>query len=54
MDFFIIKSAREEGRLIELVGNNHCGHYEVCVDGIPVFNTNELAAAEQEYNMELV
>jgi hypothetical protein len=54
MDFFIIQSAEVEGRLIELVGNNHCEHYELCIDGIPVFNTKELAAAQHEYNMELV
>ena len=55
MDFVIYKSESDnQGRLVELVRNEHCEVYEVIVDGIPVFNCTDYKQAEHEYNMECV
>ena len=55
MDFVVYKSeADNQGRLVELVRNEHCEVYEVIVDGIPVFNCTDYKQAEHEYNMECV
>jgi len=35
------------------VHNLHCEHYELQIDGMPVFNCKEYAQAEYEYNMEV-
>lgn len=51
-DFEIIKSMRVDSTLIELVHNLHCEHYELQIDGIPVFYSNELIHADYEYSME--
>ena len=51
-DFIIIKSMTVDGQHIELINNLHCEHYELQIDGIPVFNCTEYAQAEHEYNME--
>ena len=50
----VLKSMRVEDMLIELVHNRHCEHYELQIDGIPVFNCKDYLQAEYEYNMEKV
>lgn len=51
-DFVILKSMWVEGTLIELIHNLHCEHYELQIDGIPVFYSNERIHADYEYSME--
>jgi hypothetical protein len=50
----VLKSMWVEDMLIELVHNRHCEHYELQIDGIPVFNCKDYLQAEYEYNMERV
>ena len=52
MDFVVLKKMVVDGSLIELIHNIHCGHYELQIDGIPVFNCNAYAQAEFEFSME--
>jgi len=51
-DIVILKSMVVDDERIELIHNLHCEHYELQIDGIPVFNCKEYAQAEHEYNME--
>ena len=51
-DIIVMKSMEVDGSVIELVNNLHCEHYELQIDGIPVFNCKEYRQAEHEYNME--
>ena len=52
LEIKVLKAMRVDGSLIELVHNLHCEHYELQIDGIPVFNCKEYAQAEYEYSME--
>ncbi len=51
-DFIVIKSMTVDDQHIELIHNLHCEHYELQIDGIPVFYSNELIHADYEYDME--
>tara|TARA_R110000824_G_scaffold59926_1_gene160530 strand:- start:172 stop:357 length:186 start_codon:yes stop_codon:yes gene_type:complete len=53
MDYQILKSMRVDDTLIELVHNVHCEHYELVIDGIPVFNSKEMIHVDHEYQMEV-
>ena len=53
VDFVMMKSEMVQDTLVELIHNLHCEHYEVAIDGIPVFYSADYQAAEHEYNMEL-
>jgi hypothetical protein len=48
----VLKSMMVDDTLIELVHNHHCEHYELQIDGIPVFNCKAYSQANYEYNME--
>ena len=50
----VMKSMQVGDKLIELVHNRHCEHYELQIDGIPVFNCKDYLQAEYEYKMECV
>ena len=52
MDYEILKAMWVDGTLVELVHNLHCEHYELVIDGIPVYNTKQRIHAEYEYSME--
>ena len=54
MDFVIYKSEVAEGRLVELVYNRHCEHYEVVVNGLTEFNSQRYEQANYEFEMECV
>ena len=49
----VLKSMQVGDTLIELVHNHHCEHYELQIDGIPVFNCKHYAQAFYEYSMEV-
>jgi hypothetical protein len=51
-DIITLKSMVVDDSLIELVHNLHCEHYELLIDGIPVYNTTQLIHADYEYSME--
>ena len=51
-DIILLRSMLVDGTLIELVHNLHCEHYELLIDGIPVYNTKQRIHAEYEYSME--
>ena len=51
-DFNILKSMWVEGTLIEMVHSLHCEHYELQIDGIPVFYSNDMEHVAYEYEME--
>ena len=48
----VIKFMKVEDTLIELVHNLHCEHYELQINGVPVFNCKHYSQIEHEYNME--
>ena len=52
MDIVVLKSMEVDNDTVELVQNHHCEHYELQINGIPVFNCKEYAQAEHEYSME--
>ena len=52
MDYEILKAMWVDGTLIEMVHNLHCEHYELVIDGIPVFNSKDMIHVDHEYNME--
>ena len=51
-DIILLRAMVVDGSLIELVHNLHCEHYEILIDGIPVYNTTQLIHANYEYSME--
>ena len=55
MDFVVYKSEEDNaGRLVELVYNRHCEHYEVVVNGLTEFNSQRYEQANYEFEMECV
>ena len=48
----VLKSMWIDNTLIELVHNHHCEHYELQIDGIPVFHCKHYSQAIYEYSME--
>ena len=55
MEFVVYKSEQDNaGRLVELVYNRHCQHYEVVVNGLTEFNSQGYEQANYEFEMECV
>ena len=55
MEFVVYKSEKDNtGRLVELVYNRHCEHYEVVVNGLTEFNSQSYEQANYEFEMECV
>ena len=55
MEFVVYKSEQDNtGRLVELVYNRHCEHYEVVVNGLTEFNSQRYEQANYEFEMECV
>ncbi len=53
IDTEVLKSMMlDDNTIIALVHNHHCEHYELQIDGIPVFNCKDYTQAEYEYSME--
>tara|TARA_R110002020_G_scaffold36016_3_gene108351 strand:- start:1124 stop:1312 length:189 start_codon:yes stop_codon:yes gene_type:complete len=48
----VLKSMQVDDTLIEFVHNHHCEHYELQIDGIPVFYSNDMEHVAYEYEME--
>lgn len=51
-DIIILKSMRVDDSLIQMIQNLHCEHYELQIDGIPVFYSNDMEHVAYEYDME--
>ena len=55
MEFVVYKSEQDNtGRLVELVYNRHCEHYEVVVNGLTEFNSQRYEQANYEFEMECI
>ena len=55
MEFVVYKSEQDNtGRLVELVYNRHCEHYEVVVNGLTEFNSQRYEQANYEFDMDCV
>ena len=53
MEFVVYKSEEDNtGRLVELLYNRHCEHYEVVVNGLTEFNSQRYEQANYEFEME--
>ena len=51
-DIIILKSMRVDDSLIQMIQNLHCELYELQIDGIPVFYSNDMEHVAYEYDME--
>ena len=51
-DIIILKSMRVDNSLIQMIQNLHCEHYELQIDGTPVFYSNDMQHVAYEYEME--
>jgi len=55
MEFVVYKSEEDNtGRLVELLYNRHCEHYEVVINGLTELNFQRYEQANYEFEMECV
>ena len=53
MEFVVYKSEKDNtGRLVELVYNRHCEHYEVAIDGLQELNFQRYERAKYDCEVE--